>query len=209
MKKQLKHLLTIGFAFCCAAAFAQDDSSPNETNDSSWGLKFGASRHWQNEGSFNFDADLGFLGGMYFMNPKGKYIATSYEWQVMQMGYRINETTSSNLEKIVINRTYIQVLYNFHFTPANFIDISLGAYGGFAVNSNEKWHFTSGVDERDEENNLRQFDAGAKLSASFWLNRIGLGLEYYHGFVNTDTETGPDFVFTNRAVSLSAKWTMK
>ena len=202
-------IFLIGIIFYSQITFAQESNSSNEMEDSSWGLKLGASRHWQNEGDFSFASDLGYLGGMYFKKPHGRFIATSYEWQVMQMGYRVKETTIQNLEKIIINRTYIQTLFNFHVTPVRFIDISFGLYGGIAVNSNEEWHFTSEVDVKDEEQNLRQLDVGAKFNISFWLNRIGLGLEYYHGFVNTDTETGPDFVFTNRAISLSAKYIMK
>lgn len=209
MRNQLIFLFLLGIVFIPQILFAQANSSTDKSNDSSWGLKLGVSNHWQNEGDFNFDADIGFLGGMYFKKPFGKFIATSYEWQVMQMGYRINETNTPDLEKIIINRNYIQAIVNLHVTPVQLIDISIGVYGGIAIGSNEKWHYVSEVEEREKEDNLRQLDIGAKLNLSLWLNKLGLGLEYYHGVVNTNTVTGSDFIFTNRAISISAKYIME
>lgn len=206
MKKQLMYLLLIGTTLFSQAICAQESN----LLDSSWGLKFGASKHWQdndNADFFNFDTDLGFLAGMYFKKPFGKFIATSYEWQVMGMGYRIDATDVQELEKIIVNRSYIQVLLNLHLTPTEFIDISLGGYAGIAVDSNEEWHYASGVDERDKENNLRQLDAGTKLNVSLQISRIGLGLEYYHGLIDTHIE--PEFTFTNRAISLSVRYFME
>jgi len=187
---------------------AQNGSSVNE-KDYKWGLKPGGSLHWQNEGDFHFDTDFGWLFGMYFIKQRGKLLATSYEWQVMEMGYQINETTDPALDKIVINRTYIQVLLNLHLTPAKFIDFSVGGYAGIAVNDNEKWFYETGLDERDSQTNLRQLDAGVKLSATIWLRPFGLSAEYYNGILNTNINNGPDFVFTNRALAICLKFNIE
>jgi len=92
-----------------------------------------------------------------------------------------------------------------HFTPMKFIDVYAGAYIGIVVINNQEWFYTSGLEER-EDSSLRQFDAGWRLGTTVWLKRIGIGLEYYNGIINTDTITGPEFVFTNRAFSLVGKY---
>lgn len=142
--------------------------------------------------------------GMFIKKPYGKFIALSYVWQVQQMGYQITNTIDPNLEKILINRNYIQVMGGIHIMPTKFIDLSAHAYFGVG-GGKEKWHFDTGVEERDETD-LREMDAGAKLGATVWLKKIGLGVEYYHGLLNTKKGTGSNFVFTNRAYSVVAKF---
>lgn len=180
-----------------------------DNKEAIFGLKLGVNRHWKERGTFNFEANHGLLFGMYMKRPLGKFVATNFEGQVIQMGYRINNTIDPNLDKIVINRTYLQVNPGLCFTPVKFIDIYADASLGVLIKNKTKWFYRTGVEE-GRYGSLRIFDIGAKFGVNVWLNRIGVGVEYYHGLINTDMDidVGTEYISTNHAFAITAKYTI-
>ena len=203
MKNLLRYFIISILLPVSITTFAQSDNKTKE-NETTFGVQFGYNQHWLVQDDFDFDSKNGYMLGMFINKPYGKFIALSYVWQVQQMGYQITNTTDPNLEKVVINQNYIQIMGGIHLKPTKLIDLSAHAYVGVG-NSKSQWHFNTGVEER-ENPNFRGVDAGAKLGATIWLKKIGLGAEYYHGMVNTDKSTGPTFVFNNRAYAVTAKF---
>jgi len=202
--KQFSFGLFIALFFLPTSLFGQDEVTSTKLKH---GLRVGVNYHWQVEGDFTFDSDIGFLAGYSLTKPLNSLLEIQGTVQYIQQGWLSNNTIFTNVKKIHINRNYINVNMTVNLTAIKGFHIKAGGYIGGLVESNQNRLFDNDKYFKEDLNDTTKFDAGTVLGAELRLKKFGISLEYYGGIINNNNDVVGDFEFLNRGTALILGYT--
>lgn len=202
--KQFSFWLLIALFFLPTSLFGQDEETSTKLKH---GIRVGANYHWQVEGDFTFDSDIGFLAGYSLTKPLNSRLGIQATVQYIQQGWLSKNTIFTNVKKIHINFNYINTNMTINLMAFKGFHIKAGGYIGGLVEANQNRLFDNDEYFKEDINDTTKIDAGTVLGAELKLKKFGISLEYYGGIINNDSDVVGDFIFLNRGTALILGYT--
>ncbi len=173
---RISQIVTVAMIVVSASAVAQTTIADNRENVS-FGLKAGAniSNVWdENQGDFEANSKVGFVGGAYMSIPLGKYLGVQPSVVYSQKGFQEQGQILGSDYTFTRTTNYIDIPVLFEFKPSPMITLVAGPQYSFLMSKKDE--FTSGTlsateFERYENENIRKNTLGALVGFDVNVNQ--------------------------------------
>lgn len=173
---RISQIVTVAMIVVSASAVAQTTIADNRENVS-FGLKAGAniSNVWdENQGDFEANSKVGFVGGAYMSIPLGKYLGVQPSVVYSQKGFQEQGQILGSDYTFTRTTNYIDIPVLFEFKPSPMITLVAGPQYSFLMGKKDE--FTSGTlsateFERYENENIRKNTLGALVGFDVNVNQ--------------------------------------